>query len=61
MSSLLASRDDPDGMHDTRNVSQDRQQDVYPEVQAKANLKEDATGGKMMARMIRMMSISIPR
>ena len=37
----LASGDDPDRMHDSGNVSKDRQQNVKPELQADTDLKKN--------------------
>src|SRR5690606_22170924 len=38
----LAPRDDPHGVNDARNVAEQRQQAVEPEMQAEADLEEDA-------------------
>jgi len=40
-SRILAARDDIDGMHDARDVTQQRQNDVDPELLAHPNLKEN--------------------
>jgi len=40
----LTPRDDVDRMHNPRNISQDRQQDVEPKVLAQAHFKKNAQG-----------------
>src|SRR3546814_7591445 len=44
LSTALAARDDPDRVHDTGDVAEQRQQDVEPEMQPDADLQEDAEG-----------------
>lgn len=38
----LLAQDNPDGMNDAWDVTAQRQQDIEPEMQAKANLKKHA-------------------
>jgi hypothetical protein len=38
----LLAQDNPDGVDDAGNITAERQQDIEPEVQAKADLKKDA-------------------
>lgn len=42
MKICLLAQDNPDGVNDAGNIAAERQQDIEPEMQAKANLKKHA-------------------